>query len=96
MARCAPSDAETRIARLCDQLSERDSQLARLRDEVSDLEAALAESKEQVAELERSGHHRDQALAGLGKQLAEAMSENGSGASPTARPEQQAGLTGAA
>lgn len=72
------SDAETRIARLCDQLGERDSQLARLRDEVSNLEAALAESKEQVAELERSGHHRDQALAGLGKQLAEALSKNGS------------------
>ena len=72
------SDADTRIARLCDQLSERDKQLARLRDEVSQLETALAERDERLAELERSGRHRDQALAGLGKQLAQALSSNGS------------------
>ena len=72
------SDADTRIARLCDQLGERDSQLARLRDEVSRLEAALAERDERVAKLERSAGHRDKALAGMGKQLAEALSSNGS------------------
>ena len=72
------SDADTRIARLCDQLSARDSQLARLRDEVFQLEAALAERDERLAELERSGRHRDRALAGLGKQLADALSSNGS------------------
>lgn len=76
------SDPDTRIARLCDQLSERDSQLARLRDEVSELEAALADREERLAELERSGQHRDKALADLGKKLAEAMGANGSGASP--------------
>jgi hypothetical protein len=75
------SDSETRIARLCDQLSERDSQLARLRDEVSGLEAALAERDERLAKLERSAKHRDRALADLGKQLASATSSNGSGGS---------------
>lgn len=73
-----PSDAETRIARLCDQLGDRDSQLARLRDEVSGLEAALAERDERLAQMERSGKHRDRALADLGKQLAKAASSNGS------------------
>jgi hypothetical protein len=75
------SDSETRIARLCDQLSERDSQLARLRDEVSGLEAALAERDERVAQLESSAKHRDRALADLGRQLASAASSNGSNGS---------------